>query len=240
MNYKFYFYPDPVDVTLTLTSDDDHVERHGSSYTDLPTGRIGQVIQVPDSIQNEHGASLFLEKQGYETKSFRGFLVLRTDGLARLQVDDFSLSKVVEVPPSPGPITPNPYADPFAIIQHVFDTTHPNLATEPGCGKFTEDCCKALHEQMHPLWGHIRKEPGQMQWNGHAIDAINLLVNSGQTISGIYDIIQSSLGPDARPAFNRVDDADNSKWYYPPSSVVGTVLKKDTRASSKSSHSKEK
>jgi hypothetical protein len=40
-----------------------------------------------------------------------------------------------------------------------------------GRGAFTEALCAILHG-IDPNWGHIRKNPGQKQYNGHAIDFI--------------------------------------------------------------------
>jgi hypothetical protein len=142
-------------------------------------------------------------------------------------VDDYTLS-AEPVAPAPGP-TPPPTTGgtPLEIINRVFTTTNPNLATVAGCGKFTEDCCDALHVEHSPMWGHIAKTEGQTQANGHAIDALMLLANvsnaSGGTTAGIYDIIFSSASFEAKPVFNYVEPPKYELWYYPADAVTRGV-----------------
>jgi len=169
---------------------------------------------------SEHGAELTLSLAGYDTTVFRGLLTLRSDNAsARLSVDDFHLKLSSVTPPVEPPVTPpnqqDPNANAFQIIQYVYNSTTPNLATKQGCGLFVEDCCDELHAKMNLGWGHIRKDPAQNQFNGHAVDAIMLLVPSGATSAGVYDIIQNSEAPNAQPAFNLVGPSDPTKWYYP-------------------------
>ena len=222
MPYAFQVFPDPLDSTVTLRSDD------GFNGTGVPhadsAGRPGQVIIVPNSIPSGHGSELTIEHADYQPLRVRGFLML--EGVtARLQVDDYRLTPVPVAPPTPEPPQPpsgqpNPNANPMDIINSVYAATHPNLATKVGCGTFTENCCEALHNQMHPAWGHVKKTGAQNQYNGHAVDAVMLLVPSGSTQPGIYDIITSSESADAKPAFNYAGPPDNSLWLYPPSPVV--------------------
>jgi hypothetical protein len=159
-----------------------------------------------------------VEAVGFERLRLRGFLV--HDGtVARLQVDDYVLTEVSTTPPpEPGP-TPPGALTPAQICQRVYDTTHPNLASAAGCGKYVEDCCDALHTEHHPAWGHIMKTAGQNQFNGHAVDAVQLLINvsdaSGYTAGGIYDIIFSSASAEAKPVFNYVEPPRYDLWYYP-------------------------
>jgi len=215
MSSKFMIFPDPLDARTTLRHDNGFV---GTGVPDTDhEGRPGQSIMIPDYVPNENGAELTVEKEGYVGINVRGFLVLK-DGVARLQVDDYNLVPADNTDPTdPGDVNPN--ANPIDIINHVYNSTNPNLSTASGCGLFTEDVVKELHEKMNPGWGHVKKEPGQNQFNGHAVDAIHLLVPSGGTAPGIYDIIQSSASPEAKPVFNYADPPDNSLWYYPPAPI---------------------
>jgi hypothetical protein len=212
----FMFYPNPLSARCTLKTDDGFT---GTGMHAVSGGREGQAISVITGHPSGHGAEFTVEANGYETLRVRGFLVIEEE-IARLQVDDYTLTEV-GIPPVPGPEPPtgeegpDPNANPLDIINYVYNSTLPNLASHTGCGLFTEDCCEALHEMMHPAWGHIRKNPGQNQFNGHAVDAIMLVVPSGHTAPGIYDIIQDSASPNARPVFNFVEPPAVDLWYYP-------------------------
>lgn len=217
---QFLFYPDPLNALSTLKTDD------GFTGTGIPAidpnGRHGQAINIMTGHPSGHGAEFTLEAQGYETLRVRGFLIIESE-LARLEVDDYKLVLLqsTPIPPTTPPPTtgPDPNANPLDIINYVFNSTNPNLSTVAGCGLFTEDCGKELHEKMHPAWGHIRKNPGQNQFNEHAVDALMLMIPSGGTAPGIYDIIQSSASPDARPVFNYVEPPNPELWYYPPAPI---------------------
>jgi hypothetical protein len=219
MPYRFTWYPTPLDgAVLTLTPDGGG-PLVGSATTD-DNGRPCHICQVPDATANGHGAQLDQAAPGFLPQRLRGILTL--DGAtmkAALGVDDCTLHAEPSEP-APGP-TPPPQTggSPLDIITRVYNDTHPNLATVPGCGKFTEDCCDALHEQHSPGWGHISKTEGQNQFNGHAVDALQLVIPvsdaSGNTNPGIYDIIYSSASFEAKPVFNYVEPAKPELWYYP-------------------------
>jgi hypothetical protein len=212
MPYSFVFYPDPSSALLTVTPDS------GGAYTSVPyvytDGRQGQVAYIADGTPDNQGAKLTIAADGYEPVEMRGFLRVESASmLARLQVDDYKLKPAAATgggtPPAPAG------SSPFDIIMHVYNTTHPQLWTVEGCGKFTEDCCTALHEQHSPYWGHVDKDPGQNQFNGHAVDAIMLVVNVPGTGAGIYDIIFSSASSEAKPVFNFAGPPDPDNWVYP-------------------------
>jgi hypothetical protein len=214
----FMFYPNPLSARCTLKTDDGF---SGQGLHAVKDGREGQAISVIAGHPSGHGAEFTLEANGFTTLRVRGFLVIEGD-VARLQVDDYTLTEVAAPPvtttpePPTGEEGPDPNANPLEMIMYVFNSTTPNLATAAGCGLFTEDCCELLHNEMHPAWGHIKKNPGQNQFNGHAVDALMLMVPSGSTAPGIYDIIQSSAAPDAKPVFNYVEPPNPDLWYYPP------------------------
>ena len=212
MPYSFVLYPTPLSSRVTLTPDGAPASL-GQAYT-APDGRPGQVCYVGDTVASGHGAALLVEANGHIPFTGRGFLILE-GGVARLQVDDVTLTPEPAAPPTPEPGPPQTGGTPEEIIQRVYSNTRPNLATAAGCGKFTEDCCDALHNEHSTMWGHIAKSPGQNQYNGHAVDALMLLGNAPGTSAGIYDIIFSSASPEAKPAFNYVSPPDYSLWYYP-------------------------
>ena len=212
MPYAFVIYPTPVDATVTLTPDS------GASYTGVPytheSGRQGQVCYVAEGTPDEQGTTLNVSAPNYLPSRLRGFLVLdQADELARLQVDDVALESAGAPPPTTTPPTGPP--NPLDIINRVYAETQPQLWTHEGCGKFTEDCCDALHVESSGYWGHIAKQPGQNQYNGHAVDAIMLPLNIPGTAAGIYDIIFSSVSAEAKPVFNLAGPPENQKWYYP-------------------------
>jgi len=215
MPYAFVLYPMPLDAHVTLKPDSAGAIE-GIAYSDA-SGRAGQLCTVADSVPNQQGAELNLEAPGYLPLRVRGFLVLQKDGAARLQVDDYTLSPV---PVAPEPTPPTTGGDPASIINAVYATGQYNLATHEGCGQFTEGCLAALMAQASPMWGHILKTPGQNQYQGHAVDALMLLAGPG---NGIFDIIQSSVSPEAKPQYIRQGDPDPDLWYQ-PSTVAGVSL----------------
>lgn len=54
----------------------------------------------------------------------------------------------------------------FENHAHQFDLTH-----NQGCGEYTEALVEYLRALGHTKVGHLKKNPGQTQWNGHANDA---------------------------------------------------------------------
>jgi hypothetical protein len=222
MPYAFAFYPDPTSAVVTV-SPDAGGKFASVPYTDPATGRAGQCCYIADGTPNEQGASLDITADGYTPDHSRGFLMLDpTKMIARFQLDDRQLT--ASAAPAPGPTPPSGPPNPFDIIMNVFNTTQPALWTLEGCGKFTEDCCDALHAQSSPAWGHVDKEPGQNQYHGHAVDAVMLAMNIPGTAAGIYDIIFSSVSSEAKPVFNFAGPAELDKWIYPAEAAMSGVL----------------
>jgi hypothetical protein len=184
-----------------------------------------QVFSFPDEL-GVMGAQLNVEADGYTPFQARGVLAVDADR-ASWEIDDIHLQPASVAPPQPQPEPPAgpDWTNPLAVIQWVYETQHHNLATKTGCGMFTEACCEALHEHNSPMWGHIRKNPGQNQWNEHAVDAIQLLTPSHQTPPGIYDIIVDSVSTNASPAFNYVEPPKGELWYYPPAPLSAAAIK---------------
>jgi hypothetical protein len=214
MPYGLTVFPNPLDARVALTPDSG-VQVVGTPTTD-PAGRQGQVCNVPDSTPSGHGATLELSASGYLPLRLRGFLLVEpSNKVARLQVDDYTLTAEPTAPPPTEPPPPQTGGSPMDIINRVYNETHPDLSTVAGCGVFTENVCTALHDQHSTMWGHIDKDPGQNQYNGHAVDAVMLLAPAAGTNAGIYDIIYSSASHEAKPVFNYVEPPNYEDWVYP-------------------------
>lgn len=209
MSGTLYLYINPVNAIAQLTAD------NGVSIIGIPTThqnrQDAQQFDIPFDTGGM-GSSLRITHDGYAPFDGRAILIAEADE-AYLNMDDFRLQPIAVTPPNPTP-PPNQgfHGDPEEIINQVYQKTHPDLSTKEGCGKFTEDCCTALHENHSQWWGHIRKNPGQNQYNGHAVDAVMLATGEG---SGGYDIIHDSVSPNASPACNYAGPADLELWYYP-------------------------
>jgi hypothetical protein len=213
MPYSFVFYPDPSNASFVVKPDG------GGAFTSVPytytDGRQGGCAYLDDNTANKQGALLQITADGYEPWEARGFLQLYADTMiARLEVDDANLKPLAAAP------TPPPAgSSPMDIINHVYATTQPQLWTHAGCGKFTEDCCTALHNGHSAYWGHVRKTPGQNQFNEHAVDAVHLALNVPGCNAGIYDIIFSSVSAEAKPVFNLAGPPEFDLWYYPAAPI---------------------
>lgn len=217
---KLIIYPTPLNALCQLQHDSGY-SIDGVADSDA-NGRQCQSFEVKEGTPNGWGARLVITSPKKVSLMQRGVLFYRDDIKHWvLYADDFILQDEKVCPPCPEPpIPPNPPSvptDPLGIIQWTYNHNGPfNLATKEGCGKFTEACCTNLHEYHQTSWGHIRKVPPQNQYNGHAVDAVQLLLDDFDgTKSGIYDIITSSESSEARPAFNYSGPARNDLWYYP-------------------------
>jgi len=213
---KVFFFPTPNDLSpLTLQPDS-----MASPIPAVPdthvTGRLGVSFTIPSTVPDSNGAAL-RGPATYDPQEVRGILILNGDD-SFLRVDDIHFAKRVvcpdPIPPTPIPPVP-PNATPWGIIKAVWATGRYELVTKAGCGIFTEACCTALHTQDSPNWGHIRKTGAQNQYNGHAVDAVMLLVGTAQTQAGIYDIISDSESTNAKPAFNFSGPPVPTLWFYP-------------------------
>ncbi len=215
---KLIIYPTPLDALCVLTHDS------GMAITGQPgkdsAGREGQVFNIPSTVPNNWGCQMDISAPNKLTLKFRALLTFY-ENTWYLLADDFILQDVpppvIIEPPNPIPIPPTPSPDttPLGIINHVYATGAYNLTTKEDCGIFTEACVKALHEQSSVAFGELKKIPPQNNYNGHAVDAVNLLGGVGTTKAGIYDIIINSESLAAKPAFNWVDPPRPDLWYYP-------------------------
>jgi hypothetical protein len=209
-----FIYSTPANARVTLSLDG------GQVIVGAPGPANGRSdahrLTIPAGTPSQ-GAVLKVTLEGHESFQGRGVLVASSSGDAQFMLDDVQLVPLPPAQPAKPPITttvvppkPDP-KNPQAIISAIFATGAHSLATKEGCGKFTEACCTALHE-IDAGWGHIRKNPGQNQFNGHAVDAIQLKAGDG---SGIYDIIENSESLGAKPAFMRKEDANQGLWFFP-------------------------
>lgn len=188
-----------------------------------PTGRAGQSFTIPTDTPNGWGAELYLTADKRNPIRLRGILTFSQDDLAYLLVDDFQLFPEKECPPV-NPPQPEPppvqVKTPKEAIDIIYATGLYDLQTKEGCGKFTEEVCNQLHSMFSKQYGHVRKTGAQNQYNGHAVDAINLLQDHNNfdgttTKAGVYDIIFSTESPEAKPSFNRVGNPAPELWYFP-------------------------
>ena len=87
-----------------------------------------------------------------------------------------------------------------------------DLSSEQGSGLFTEAAASALHT-ADANFGHIRKHPGQNQFNGHAVDAVLYKLGNGEAVA--IDIIFQNGVPGARPQWLLVAQGPDTDWYAP-------------------------
>lgn len=148
---------------------------------------------------------------GRVSQRVRGTVFPADLGPAAFWFDDFGeLPLTVAPPPEPDP--PPVESDPLTLIQAVYATGAHDLSTKEGCGQFTEACCTSLHEHNSEAWMHDARTPPQNNYNGHAVDAIQCI--AGQYY-GMWDIIHSSVSPDASPCFNLAGPPNPGNAFYP-------------------------
>lgn len=210
---ELYFYSTPAEAKVVLTLDNGLVIE-GVPVTANGRGDAHKIILPPRT--PTQGGFLGVSYDGYTSFSGRGIVLeanIDTGADPQFIFDDVHL---VPLPPPPAlPPKPNPNLNPFDVTQAVYDTGQYDLSTKEGCGEYTEACCLELFIKHARLWAHIRKEPAQNQWAGHAVDAIQLFVKAGGTDPGIYDIIWSTESPEAKPAWSYKGPPDPNLWMSP-------------------------
>ncbi len=212
---ELIIFTTPLDAHCELRLDNGTaLQGHPATHS---TGRPGQGFTIPDGSPDGNGCQLTITAPKKVSLLQRGILMLdEVDSF--ILMDDFHLAdeKVCpEIPPPQPPNPPVPGQTPLQIVLATYATGGFDLSTKTGCGKFTEACCTNLHVQNSQQWGHIKKSGAQNQFNGHAVDAIMLLLDSGPQAAGIYDLIVDSESPNARPALNYSGPPIQSLWYYP-------------------------
>ena len=217
MSDTLFIYTTPADTNLSLVLDDGRIlEAVGPM---LANGRTdAHAFAIPTDASRQ-GAVLTISAQGYLPFSNRGIVSTADDLTFRtFTLDDVHLTAVSSAPPEPEtPEEPDLPDDPADIIEAVYHAGEYDLSTKEGCGTFTEDCCIALHENHSEMWGHIMKNPGQNQWNGHAVDAVMLLAGED---CGIYDIIFDTESANAHPQYVWKGPPEPELWYYNNADLV--------------------
>lgn len=98
-----------------------------------------------------------------------------------------------------GSVSAQTLPDESALVEALWASAPWDRLTKAGNGCFTEAVAYRLH-QKDPRWGHLKKRPGQNQWNGHAVDAI-LYRRDTPGQSQAVDIISNSETPKANEAW---------------------------------------
>jgi hypothetical protein len=205
-------YAKPAATVVTLQLDDG---RTLNAETMTANGRDDAHRLVLPAGCPVQGGVLAAAADGYQRLAVRGIVMPTASGPASFVFDDFG-ALAPAAAPAPDPKPPvNPDLDPAALCEAVYAQGDYDLATKEGCGRYTEACCTALHDQQSAWWGHIRKDAAQNQFNGHAVDALMLMTQAGGTAPGIYDIIWSTESLEAAPAWSYKGPPDAGLWYYP-------------------------
>jgi len=107
------------------------------------------------------------------------------------------------------------------IVQRVAGQTAPNgqawnlheaYEDDPnGRGMFTEVVVRALHD-VDARFGHVGKDPGQNQYNGHSVDAVDFKNDDGVT-GEVYDIVSGGGAPGW--GFSERNEDNLRRWRYP-------------------------
>lgn len=103
-----------------------------------------------------------------------------------------------------------------AVIHQVYTSGSWSFTTIEGYGLFTEACVSALHG-VDARWGHLRKNPGQTQYNGHAANAA-LYLSDAPGQSQAVDFIRLELPPPPTPTLRWLVDEPRysaSDWFAP-------------------------
>lgn len=211
MSSDLYIYAQPLGVELTLQLD------NGVTLTGQPcaaNGRDDAFLFTLPSGTTPQGAVL-TASYGGSSERVRG-IIKPNEPSAEYQFDDFGVLTAAPTPPAPGPPKP-PMTEPQEVVYWVYESGAYgtfDLGTHDGCGEFTEACVTCLHEHVSPGFGHIKKNPGQNQFNGHAVDALY------QMGIGVYDIVLDSMSPNGTPQYIWKDEGDPALWYYPAAARV--------------------
>lgn len=218
MMAKLWYFPSPEVASVTLRADNGFVST--LSVDTHPTGRVGKSCEIPNDKING-GASLDLRAPDFDSLHLRGLLILNPDdkNLVGFLNDDAALNRAVVVPPNPNPVPGS--KQPFQIIQEEFAAGNwaGNLLTTEQCGKFTEACCKRLHNECSSAFGYIATSGAQNGYNGHRADKVQLLsdirIDGVVTSAAVYDIIQNSESAEAKPAWTNEGGPIPGLYLYP-------------------------
>jgi hypothetical protein len=121
----------------------------------------------------------------------------------------------------------------FHIVEQAHDAFGP-LTSPERCGKFTEYVVPLL-AAIDPNFGHLRKMPGQTQFNGHAVDAA-LYKATGQAIDIIGASKKASIDTPAWPTWGVEEEArytDSDTYWIAAVTLPGGDEEPDTQPAPK-------
>jgi hypothetical protein len=116
----------------------------------------------------------------------------------------------------------------FHVVEQAHDAFGP-LTSPERCGKFTEYVVPLL-AAIDPNFGHLRKMPGQTQFNGHAVDAA-LYKATGQAIDIIGASKKASPETPAQPSWGVEEEArytDSATYWIAAVTLPGGDEESDT------------
>lgn len=90
---------------------------------------------------------------------------------------------------------------------HKFDLTE-----NQGCGKYTEAFVRHAQSNGFPKVGHLKKNPGQTQWNGHANDAF-LYKEAASETDKLYQAVDIIGNAEAKPPYNNTNNKPPTKHF---------------------------
>ena len=92
----------------------------------------------------------------------------------------------------------------------TWNLSEANAANPDGRGAFVEEVVMAMHD-TDARWGHLKKDPGQTQYRGHATDSVNFKNDDGTTA----EVFQIVTGSTTSWTFISRSDTNRPRWYYP-------------------------
>ena len=168
-------------------------------------------FEVPDEDWPFYGMSVMIDADGNGVPRGRIWLPTVTPDANGYYTNEIQV--IADDPnPSSGETAPNM----FSVLESVNASRPWRLAEAyedeaDGRGAFVEAAVTAMHD-TDARFGHIQKNPGQNQYNGHAVDAL-VFKNDDGTTGEIFEIVTDS----GELCWRFVDrsEANLGKWYYP-------------------------
>lgn len=102
-------------------------------------------------------------------------------------------------------------------LRKVFDDfydahTHEyDLTENEGCGKYTEAAVKHAQNSGYSKVGHLKKNPGQTQYNGHANDAF-LYREAADANNPLYQAVDIIYAAEAKPPYSPSNPAPDKNF----------------------------
>jgi hypothetical protein len=86
-----------------------------------------------------------------------------------------------------------------------------NFSTNEGCGKYTEDAVKNAQDMGYSKVGHLKKNPGQTQYNGHANDAFLYNEPASET-NDLLQAVDIIYAAEAKPPYTPSNPAPDKNF----------------------------